>query len=109
VPDIVIHAIACAAYLVLAWHFWNTRWRHAAEVPALRGWERAAVLVANSNFTVATANNTAAAGGDSAPRSFAATIPAGSTSTSFDIAINGDTSPESDDSFFVNLGAGTGV
>jgi len=45
VPDIVIHGIACAAYLVLAWHFWNTRWRRAAEVPALRGWERAAVLV----------------------------------------------------------------
>ena len=44
-PDIVIHGIACAAYLVLAWHFWNTRWRRAAEVPALRGWERAAVLV----------------------------------------------------------------
>jgi ABC-type uncharacterized transport system permease subunit len=45
VPDIVIHGIASAAYLVLAWHFWNTRWRRASEVQALRGWERAAVLV----------------------------------------------------------------
>jgi ABC-type uncharacterized transport system permease subunit len=41
VPDIVIHGIASAAYLLLAWHFWNTRWRVAA---APRPWERAAVL-----------------------------------------------------------------
>jgi len=41
VPDIVIHGIASAAYLFLAWHFWNTRWRVAA---APRPWERAAVL-----------------------------------------------------------------
>jgi len=41
VPEIVIHGIASAAYLFLAWHFWNTRWRVAA-VP--RPWERAAVL-----------------------------------------------------------------
>lgn len=26
-PDIVIHAIASAAYAVLAWHFWRSRWR----------------------------------------------------------------------------------
>ena len=42
-PEIVIHLIACAAYVVLAWHFWNTRWRgHASG--GLRGWERAAIL-----------------------------------------------------------------
>jgi ABC-type uncharacterized transport system permease subunit len=43
VPDIVIHLIACAAYVVLAWHFWNTRWRSQAS-GGLRGWERAAIL-----------------------------------------------------------------
>ena len=26
VSDIVIHALASAAYAGLAWHFWNTRW-----------------------------------------------------------------------------------
>jgi len=45
VPDIVIHGIAAAAYLVLAWHFWNTRWRTAAPAPQLRAWERAAILL----------------------------------------------------------------
>jgi len=45
VPDIVIHAIACAAYVGLAWHFWNTRWRRQAS-GGLRGWERGAVLAA---------------------------------------------------------------
>ena len=50
-PDIVVHLIAAAAYLGLAWHFWNTRWRrpNAAAVPletnnGLAGWERAAIL-----------------------------------------------------------------
>jgi ABC-type uncharacterized transport system permease subunit len=42
VPDIVIHGIASAAYLYLAWHFWNTRWRVTGAAP--RSWERAAVL-----------------------------------------------------------------
>ena len=40
-PDIVIHGIASAAYLFLAWHFWNTRWRTAAP----SSWERPAVVV----------------------------------------------------------------
>jgi ABC-type uncharacterized transport system permease subunit len=44
VPDIVIHVIAFAAYVGLAWHFWNTRWRGEA-TSGLRGWERAAILV----------------------------------------------------------------
>jgi len=44
VPDIVIHGIASAAYLVLAWHFWNTRWRRTSAATALTGWERAAIL-----------------------------------------------------------------
>ena len=41
-PDIVIHGIASAAYLILAWHFWNTRWRVGAAGSA--SWERAAVV-----------------------------------------------------------------
>ncbi len=47
-PDIVIHALASAAYAGLAWHFWNTRWRTMIkDAPAgLAGWERAALLAA---------------------------------------------------------------
>jgi ABC-type uncharacterized transport system permease subunit len=48
VPEIVIHVIACAAYVGLAWHFWNSRWRGAPgseqRVGGLRGWERTAIL-----------------------------------------------------------------
>jgi len=44
VPEIVIHLIACAAYVVLAWHFWNTRWRQRASGPLL-AWESGAILV----------------------------------------------------------------
>ena len=49
-PDIVIHAVACALYAGLALHFWNTRWRgqsvRAASSPVgLQAWERAAILV----------------------------------------------------------------
>ncbi len=42
-PDIVIHALASAAYLGLAWHFWNTRWRRPARAE-LQAWERGAIL-----------------------------------------------------------------
>jgi ABC-type uncharacterized transport system permease subunit len=51
VPDIVVHLVAAAVYLALAWHFWNTRWRRPAPAGAafqekgLLGWERAAILV----------------------------------------------------------------
>jgi ABC-type uncharacterized transport system permease subunit len=48
VPDIVIHVIASAAYVGLAWHFWNTRWRRQSTLAemrrGLRGWERGAIL-----------------------------------------------------------------
>ena len=51
-PDILIHVIASAAYVGLAWHFWNTRWRRANQAaraapgtPGLSSWERAAILV----------------------------------------------------------------
>jgi ABC-type uncharacterized transport system permease subunit len=49
VPDIVIHVIASAAYVGLAWHFWSTRWRHPRPQEegsrGLKGWERGAILV----------------------------------------------------------------
>jgi ABC-type uncharacterized transport system permease subunit len=50
VPEIVIHVIASAAYVGLAWHFWNTRWRQVAtqsspQPAGLQSWERAAILV----------------------------------------------------------------
>jgi len=52
VPDIVVHLVAAAAYLGLAWHFWNTRWTPAdklagtrAEAQGLQVWERVAILV----------------------------------------------------------------
>lgn len=46
-PDIVVHLVATAAYLGLAWHFLNTRWRPRAAPAAtgLRAWERAAILL----------------------------------------------------------------
>jgi ABC-type uncharacterized transport system permease subunit len=44
VPEIVIHGIASAAYLVLAWHFWHTRWHGVAAGGGARAWERAAIL-----------------------------------------------------------------
>ena len=47
-PDIVIHAVASAAYAGLAWHFWRTRWRGApaAASDGLSAWERTALLAA---------------------------------------------------------------
>jgi ABC-type uncharacterized transport system permease subunit len=53
VPDIVVHLVATAVYLGLAWHFWNTRWRRAENPPraiespahGLLPWERAAIVV----------------------------------------------------------------
>jgi ABC-type uncharacterized transport system permease subunit len=49
VPDIVVHLVASALYLGLAWHFLNTRWRHRAAASAAEGglaaWERGALLV----------------------------------------------------------------
>ena len=45
--DIVIHALASAAYAGLAWHFWKTRWHAASrDAPAgLAGWERIALAL----------------------------------------------------------------
>src|SRR4029078_12519027 len=45
VSDIVIHALASAAYAGLAWHFWNTRWRSVSHdaTAGLAGGERIAL------------------------------------------------------------------
>ena len=43
-PDIVVHLVAAAAYLGLAWHFWNTRWRRRIAAGGLKSWERIAIL-----------------------------------------------------------------
>jgi subtilisin family serine protease len=66
-------------------------------------------LTSPVTFTASTANGTAASGGDYVARTLGATIPAGATSVAFDITINGDGVPESDDTFFVNLSSVTGV
>jgi uncharacterized repeat protein (TIGR01451 family) len=55
-------------------------------------------------FDIATADGTAAAPGDYATKSLTAqTIPAGSSTYTFDVLVNGDTSPESNETFFVNV------
>jgi ABC-type uncharacterized transport system permease subunit len=45
VPDIVIHGIAAALYVGLAWHFWHTRWRRPELRKGLTAWERGAILL----------------------------------------------------------------
>jgi ABC-type uncharacterized transport system permease subunit len=49
----VIHGTAAAAYLVLPWHVWNTRWRAGAPAPQLSAWERAAILLPLAAHAVA--------------------------------------------------------
>ncbi|MBO9661606.1 ExeM/NucH family extracellular endonuclease [Dokdonella sp.] len=55
-------------------------------------------------FDIATADATATAPSDYAARSLTAqTIPAGATSYTFEVQVNGDTTPEPDEQFSVNL------
>ncbi|HWU51968.1 MAG TPA: ExeM/NucH family extracellular endonuclease, partial [Tahibacter sp.] len=55
-------------------------------------------------FDIATANDTATAPGDYTAKSLTAqTIPAGSSSYSFTVLVNGDTDPEANETFFVNV------
>jgi len=55
-------------------------------------------------FDIATANNTATAGSDYvAKTSLAQSIAAGLTSKTFTVTVNGDTTAEDDETFFVNL------
>ncbi len=55
-------------------------------------------------FDIATANGTAVAPGDYAAQSLTGqTIPAGSSTYAFTVLANGDTTPESDETFLVNV------
>lgn len=55
-------------------------------------------------FDIATANNTATAGTDYVAKTLTSqTIPAGSSSYTFDVVINGDLDVEPNETFFVNL------
>jgi uncharacterized repeat protein (TIGR01451 family) len=55
-------------------------------------------------FDIATANGTAVAPGDYTTKSLTGqTIPAGSSTYTFDVLVNGDTTPETDETFLVNV------
>ena len=57
------------------------------------------------SFDIATANGSATAGNDYVARSLTGqTIPAGSSSYSFNVQVNGDTVHEPDENFLVNIG-----
>jgi uncharacterized repeat protein (TIGR01451 family) len=59
-------------------------------------------------FDIATANGTAVAPGDYTAKSLTGqTIPAGSSTYTFDVLVNGDTTPETDETFFVNVTSAT--
>jgi uncharacterized repeat protein (TIGR01451 family) len=61
-------------------------------------------------FDIATADNTAAAPGDYTAKSLTGqTIPAGSSTYSFTVLVNGDTTPETNETFFVNVTNVTGA
>lgn len=55
-------------------------------------------------FDIATANGTATAPSDYTSKSLTSqTIPAGISTYTFDVLVNGDTTPETDETFFVNV------
>ncbi len=61
-------------------------------------------------FDIATANGTATAGSDYVARALTAqTIAAGSSTYSFTVIVNGDTTPEANETFFVNVTNVTGA
>jgi len=61
-------------------------------------------------FDIATANGTATAGSDYVAKSLTGqTIPAGSSSYTFDVVVNGDTDGESNETFLVNVTNVTGA
>ncbi len=62
-----------------------------------------ATAVAPVTFDYLTADGTAAAGSDYSTASGTATIPAGSTSVTIPVVVNGDTTVESDETFTLNL------
>jgi len=62
------------------------------------------------NYTIATANGTATAGSDYVASNLSGqSIPAGATSKTFAVTINGDTSVEPNETFTVNLSAAVGA
>ncbi|MEO6325784.1 MAG: ExeM/NucH family extracellular endonuclease [Thermoanaerobaculia bacterium] len=57
-----------------------------------------------TTFDIATANSTAVAPGDYTAKSLTGqTIPAGSSTYIFDVLVNGDVTPETNETFFVNV------
>ncbi|HXG82856.1 MAG TPA: Calx-beta domain-containing protein [Pyrinomonadaceae bacterium] len=60
-----------------------------------------------STVTFATSDGTASAGTDYAANSGTSTFAAGDTSRTISVTVNGDTDVEADETFFVNLTAGT--
>ncbi|MBD2703985.1 T9SS type A sorting domain-containing protein [Spirosoma sp. BT702] len=61
-------------------------------------------------FDIATADGTATAPGDYTSKSLSSqTIPAGSSTYAFSVLVNGDTSPETNETFFVNVTNVTGA
>ncbi len=65
--------------------------------------------VGGVSITYATADGTATAGSDYIANSGTATIAEGATSTTVAITINGDTTPEPNETFFVRISAATGA
>ncbi len=65
--------------------------------------------VGGVTITYATADGTATAGSDYVANSGTATIAEGATSTTVAITINGDTTPEPNETFFVRISAATGA
>ena len=64
----------------------------------------APALAGGVTFDIATANGTATAGSDYVARSLTGqTIPAGSSSYTFDVTVNTDTNVEPNETFFVNV------
>ncbi|TKR29635.1 nuclease [Luteimonas gilva] len=62
------------------------------------------------HFDIATADNSAVAGSDYVAKSLTAqSIPEGATSYTFTVSINGDTTQEPDETFFVNVTNATGA
>ena len=64
----------------------------------------------NVTYTIATANGSAAAGSDYVARTLTGqSIPAGQTSKTFAVTLNGDSARENNESYFVRLSAVTGA
>ncbi|TDH18324.1 hypothetical protein EXU57_23490, partial [Segetibacter sp. 3557_3] len=61
------------------------------------------------SFTIATADGTATAGSDYVARSATGQIPAGASTYTFDVTVNGDNTVEPNETFFVNVTGATGA